>query len=122
VGANQFRSIYAVAIEPVAKEYHIGYVPSTLGVSLFLLGFVLGPVLVRLPGSSSTVGWLRQHGLTVVYSLARRQRSSVDVFHSLPDTSSSQSSKYQSPLLRMLKLSCSVASLEASLLRRHWLS
>ncbi|KIW71776.1 hypothetical protein PV04_00013 [Phialophora macrospora] len=38
-------SIYAVAIEPVAKEYHIGYVPSTLGVSLFLLGFVLGPVL-----------------------------------------------------------------------------
>jgi hypothetical protein len=49
VGADQFRSIYAVAIEPVAKEYHIGYVPSTLGVSLFLLGFVLGPVLVRLP-------------------------------------------------------------------------
>ncbi|ETI26664.1 hypothetical protein G647_10324 [Cladophialophora carrionii CBS 160.54] len=37
-------SIYAVAIEPVAREYHIGYVPSTLGVSLFLLGFVLGPV------------------------------------------------------------------------------
>ena len=27
-------SIYAVAIEPVAKEYHIGYVTSTLGVSL----------------------------------------------------------------------------------------
>ncbi|EXJ65578.1 hypothetical protein A1O7_01919 [Cladophialophora yegresii CBS 114405] len=37
-------SIYAVAIEPVAREFHIGYVPSTLGVSLFLLGFVLGPV------------------------------------------------------------------------------
>ncbi|KAJ9606073.1 hypothetical protein H2200_009034 [Cladophialophora chaetospira] len=38
-------SIYAVTIEPVAKEYHIGTVASTLGVSLFLLGFVLGPVL-----------------------------------------------------------------------------
>ena len=38
-------SIYAVTIEPVAKEYHIGNVTSTLGVSLFLLGFVLGPVL-----------------------------------------------------------------------------
>jgi MFS transporter, DHA1 family, multidrug resistance protein len=33
-----------VAIEPVAKEYHVSYVTSTLGVSLFLLGFVFGPV------------------------------------------------------------------------------
>ncbi|KIW94378.1 uncharacterized protein Z519_04354 [Cladophialophora bantiana CBS 173.52] len=38
-------SVYAVAISPVAKEFHIGEVPSTLGVSLFLLGFVFGPVL-----------------------------------------------------------------------------
>lgn len=30
-------SIYSVAIEPVAEEYNIGIVPSTLGVSLFLL-------------------------------------------------------------------------------------
>ncbi|KIW26564.1 uncharacterized protein PV07_09649 [Cladophialophora immunda] len=38
-------SIYSVAIRPVAKEYHIGEVSSTLGVSLFLLGFVFGPIL-----------------------------------------------------------------------------
>ena len=38
-------SIFSVAINPVAKEYHIGTVTSTLGVSLFLLGFVLGPVI-----------------------------------------------------------------------------
>ncbi|KIX93942.1 uncharacterized protein Z520_10279 [Fonsecaea multimorphosa CBS 102226] len=38
-------SIYSVAIRPVAEEYHIGEVPSTLGVSLFLLGFVFGPIL-----------------------------------------------------------------------------
>lgn len=38
-------SIYSVAIHPVAKQYNIGEVTSTLGVSLFLLGFVFGPVL-----------------------------------------------------------------------------
>ena len=37
-------SIYSVAIDATAKEYHIGTVVSTLGVSLFLLGFVFGPV------------------------------------------------------------------------------
>ena len=37
-------TIYSVAIEPVANEFHIGYVTSTLGVSLFVLGFVFGPV------------------------------------------------------------------------------
>lgn len=37
-------SIFSVAIEQVAEEYHIGTVTSTLGVSLFLLGFVFGPV------------------------------------------------------------------------------
>ena len=37
-------SVFSVAIEQVAKEYHIGTVTSTLGVSLFLLGFVFGPV------------------------------------------------------------------------------
>lgn len=37
-------SIFAVAIEPVAQEYNIGTVTATLGVSLFLLGFVLGPI------------------------------------------------------------------------------
>ncbi|KEF63114.1 uncharacterized protein A1O9_01090 [Exophiala aquamarina CBS 119918] len=38
-------SVYAVAISPVAKEYGISEVVSTLGVSLFLLGFVFGPIL-----------------------------------------------------------------------------
>lgn len=38
-------SIYSVAIQQVAKEYHIGEITSTLGVSLFLLGFVFGPIL-----------------------------------------------------------------------------
>ena len=37
-------SIFAVAIEPVAREYDIDTVTSTLGVALFLLGFVFGPV------------------------------------------------------------------------------
>ncbi|KAH9823594.1 MFS transporter [Teratosphaeria destructans] len=37
-------SIFADAIGPVAGEFHIGTVTATLGVSLFLLGFVLGPV------------------------------------------------------------------------------
>lgn len=37
-------SIYSVAVEPVAAEYSISRVVSTLGVSLFLLGFVFGPV------------------------------------------------------------------------------
>jgi len=38
-------SIFSVAINPVAKEYNIGTVTSTLGVSLFLFGFVLGPII-----------------------------------------------------------------------------
>lgn len=38
-------SIFSVAINPVAEEYDIGTVTSTLGVSLFLLGFVFGPIL-----------------------------------------------------------------------------
>jgi MFS family permease len=38
-------SIYSVAIEPVAHEYHISEVTSILGVSLFLVGFVFGPIL-----------------------------------------------------------------------------
>ena len=37
-------SIFSVAIEPVSKEYDCSNVVATLGVSLFLLGFVLGPV------------------------------------------------------------------------------
>jgi DHA1 family multidrug resistance protein-like MFS transporter len=37
-------SIFSVAIERVAEEYNVGTVTSTLGVSLFLLGFVFGPV------------------------------------------------------------------------------
>ena len=37
-------SIFSVAIEPVSKEYDCSTVVATLGVSLFLLGFVLGPV------------------------------------------------------------------------------
>lgn len=37
-------SVFSVAIEHVAVEYNIGTVTSTLGVSLFLLGFVFGPV------------------------------------------------------------------------------
>lgn len=37
-------SIFAVAIQPVAEQYDIDTVTSTLGVALFLLGFVFGPV------------------------------------------------------------------------------
>lgn len=37
-------SIFSVAVEPVSAEYGITRVVATLGVSLFLLGFVFGPV------------------------------------------------------------------------------
>ncbi|KAI7267935.1 hypothetical protein KC345_g7789 [Hortaea werneckii] len=37
-------SIFAVAIEAVAEEFDVGSVTATLGVSLFLSGFVLGPI------------------------------------------------------------------------------
>lgn len=37
-------SIFAVAIEPVSKEFNIGTTVATLGVTLFILGFVIGPV------------------------------------------------------------------------------
>ncbi|KAJ9643158.1 hypothetical protein H2204_002053 [Knufia peltigerae] len=37
-------SVFAVVILPVATQFHIGTVTSTLGVSLFLLGFVFGPI------------------------------------------------------------------------------
>ncbi|KXS95358.1 hypothetical protein AC578_8286 [Pseudocercospora eumusae] len=37
-------SIFAVAIEPISDEYNVSTVVATLGVSLFLLGFVFGPV------------------------------------------------------------------------------
>lgn len=38
-------SIFSVAIVPVAEQYNISRVTSTLGVSLFLAGFILGPVV-----------------------------------------------------------------------------
>lgn len=38
-------SIFSVAIEPVSKQYDVSRVVSTLGVSLFLAGFILGPVV-----------------------------------------------------------------------------
>lgn len=38
-------SIFSVAIVDVAKEYDVSRVVSTLGVSLFLAGFILGPVV-----------------------------------------------------------------------------
>lgn len=38
-------SIFSVAINPVAQQYHISRVTSTLGVSLFLCGFILGPII-----------------------------------------------------------------------------
>lgn len=37
-------SIFAVAIEPVSKEYNVSTPVATLGVSFFLLGFVVGPI------------------------------------------------------------------------------
>jgi len=37
-------SIFSVALKPVSEEYHVSMVVSTLGVSLFLLGFVFGPI------------------------------------------------------------------------------
>lgn len=38
-------SIFSVAIEPVSEQYNVSRVVSTLGVSLFLVGFILGPVV-----------------------------------------------------------------------------
>ncbi|KAK3714847.1 hypothetical protein LTR37_007582 [Vermiconidia calcicola] len=38
-------SIFAVATGPIAEEFGIDITTATLGVALFLLGFVLGPVL-----------------------------------------------------------------------------
>ncbi|KAK5715249.1 hypothetical protein LTR17_016850 [Elasticomyces elasticus] len=37
-------SIFATALQPVAEEFNIGETVATLGVALFLLGFVLGPI------------------------------------------------------------------------------
>lgn len=36
-------SVFAVAVDPISSEYNVSTVVATLGVSLFLLGFVLGP-------------------------------------------------------------------------------
>lgn len=38
-------TIFSVAVEPVAEEYSISRTTATLGVSLFLLGFVFGPIV-----------------------------------------------------------------------------
>ncbi|KAK5084968.1 hypothetical protein LTR70_006243 [Exophiala xenobiotica] len=38
-------SIFSVAIDPVAEQYDISKVTSTLGVSLFLCGFIFGPMI-----------------------------------------------------------------------------
>lgn len=38
-------SIFSVAINQVAEEYSVSKVTSTLGVSLFLAGFILGPIV-----------------------------------------------------------------------------
>ncbi|KAF2198315.1 MFS general substrate transporter [Delitschia confertaspora ATCC 74209] len=38
-------SIFSVAITVVAEQYHVGTVVATLGVALFVLGFVFGPVI-----------------------------------------------------------------------------
>jgi len=38
-------SIFSVAIDPVAEQYNISKVTSTLGVSLFLCGFIFGPMI-----------------------------------------------------------------------------
>lgn len=37
-------SIFASALGPITEEFDIGLVTATLGVALFLLGFVLGPI------------------------------------------------------------------------------
>lgn len=50
-------SIFAVAIQPVSEEFHIGTTTATLGVSLFLLGFVLGPICFG-PASEVFGRWL----------------------------------------------------------------
>lgn len=38
-------TVFSVAVDPIAEEYDISKTTATLGVSLFLLGFVLGPVV-----------------------------------------------------------------------------
>lgn len=38
-------SIFSAAIAPISKQFHIGSVTSTLGVSLFVIGFATGPTL-----------------------------------------------------------------------------
>ncbi|RVX68845.1 hypothetical protein B0A52_07500 [Exophiala mesophila] len=58
-------SIYASAIGPVAQEYGISNVVSILGVSLFLIGFVFGPILF---GPASEV-WGRKIPLLAGYYL-----------------------------------------------------
>ncbi|KAJ5714644.1 uncharacterized protein N7483_011825 [Penicillium malachiteum] len=45
MGATWASSIYSSAIPDVEKEFHIGEVTATLGTSLLLFGFGLGPIL-----------------------------------------------------------------------------
>lgn len=45
MGATFASSVYSPAVEQVADEYHVGVEVSTLGVSLLLFGFGLGPLI-----------------------------------------------------------------------------
>lgn len=49
-------SIFSNAIKPVAEEFHVSSLVATLGVSLFLLGFVFGPVIFG-PASEAFGRW-----------------------------------------------------------------
>ncbi|KAJ5519534.1 hypothetical protein N7453_001956 [Penicillium expansum] len=45
MGATWASSIYSPAIPGIAKEFHIGEITATLGTSMLLFGFGLGPIL-----------------------------------------------------------------------------
>ncbi|KAK4542290.1 hypothetical protein LTR36_006943 [Oleoguttula mirabilis] len=61
-------SIFAVAITPVSEEYNIGTVTATLGVTLFLLGFVLGPIAFG-PASEVYGRWIPLFSGYIVFAI-----------------------------------------------------
>lgn len=38
-------AVYTAALVPIAHEFHVGYEVSTLGISLFIIGFAIGPMV-----------------------------------------------------------------------------
>lgn len=99
-------SIFSVAIEPVSKEYDIGTVTATLGVSLFLL------VSVHMSQSHGPDTDHKRASCWDQWHLGQLARSTVVGYHFSLATLSSQSSTYPSQWPKMSKQLCLVASLE----------